>query len=488
MKKFINEIENFLTKPKIYFLIIVTFAFFGMFGKLGDTELQPMGSATHASIAREILRTGDWLTLHWPFVGDFYQFPPLFFWLQAITFKLFGITDITAKLTSAFFGFLVILLTYYLGKILVDDYTGFLSSMTIILTPYFFRHSRKCELETILIFFITLGIIFFILSEQKKNEKFLLLSGVSTGLGFFAKGPPAFAVWGSIVVYYIITKQYKKLVSLYFILGILISIIIPFTWIIPQIIYRGDAFYRGFIINQVLNKIHGGDRPAITFVDKILNYTFFFRAFYSYYLPWSITGIFGIIKIVKEKIYNSYILIIWVAVVWIGFTLPGYKDDYYLLAMFPGWAVINGIIFAHWTKKVDKKIFFYSGILMLVFVLVTIFTPIKFDKTRNPEFRVLSSYIKQFVPESERVITYNLYPYDMMSLFPWYVDRGVVPLTNNEEELYKLITTDETKFVFIRIEDYKNLSSKIVLYPIYYCGKFVFTSNKKIVEPKTINL
>ncbi|MFQ3675940.1 MAG: glycosyltransferase family 39 protein [Endomicrobiia bacterium] len=482
-----KKIITFFTKPKIQFITILIFASFGMFAKLGITELQPMGSATHAAVAREILRTNDWLTLHWPFVGEFYQFPPLFFWLQAITFKIFGISDLTAKLTSSFFGFMVILITYYLGKLLVDDYTGFLSSMTLILTPYFFRHSRKCELETILIFFITLGIIFFVLSEQKNNNKFLLLTGLSTGLGFLAKGPPAFAVWGTIFIYYIITKQYKKLFNFYFIVGILISILVPFTWIIPQIIYRGDAFYKGFVINQVLGKIYGGDRPATTFVEKILNYTFFFRAFYSHYLPWSITGIFGIVKIFKKNLKNLYVLVIWVIVVWIGFTLPGYKDDYYLLAMFPGWAVINGFIFKYWTEKISKQIYFYSSILAITFVVVTIFTPIKFDKVRNPEFKILSQHIKQVVPSDQRIITYNLYPYDMMSLFPWYMDRGVVPL-NTEKELLQLVSSSETKFVFMKIEDYKNLSSNILLHPVFYCGRFVFASNIKISEPKIINL
>ncbi len=483
-----NKFISFFTKPIIPFLTVVIFASFGMFSKLGDTELQPMGSATHAAISREILRSNDWLTLRWPFVGDFYQFPPLFFWLQAITFKLFGITDITAKLTSSFFGFLVILATYYLGKLFVDEYVGFLSSMTLILTPYFFRHSRKCELETILIFFITLGIIFFVLSEKKKNDKFLLLTGLTTGLGFFAKGPPAFAVWGTIFVYYIITKQFKKFYNLYFILGLVLTIIIPFTWIIPQIIYRGDAFYKGFIINQVLGKIYGGDRPATNLVEKILNYTFYFRAFYSYYLPWSVTGIFGIIKIFKEKIDNLKILILWAIVVWVGFTLPGYKDDYYLLAMFPGWAVINGFIFKYWTQKFFKKIILTTSLLSIIFAVITIFTPIKFDKTRNPEFKILASYVKKVVPETERIVTYNLYPYDMMSLFPWYFDRGIIALSNDEKQFLEITSSPDLKFVFFKVEDYENLNFKTKLYPIFYCGRFILASNIKILEPKIINL
>ena len=130
-------------KNKMYFylIIILIFSIFGMFGKLSIAELQPLGSAVHAAISREILRTGDWLTLHWPHCEefkDFYQFPPLFFWLQAITFKIFAISDATAKYVSSFFGVAVIILTFFLAKIISDDdYLAFLSSLTLILHPYF---------------------------------------------------------------------------------------------------------------------------------------------------------------------------------------------------------------------------------------------------------------------------------------------------------------------------------------------------------------
>jgi len=159
-------------KTFLYLATILIFSFFGMFGKLSVTELQPLGSAAHAAISREILRTGDWLTLHWPYCEefkDFYQFPPLFFWLQAITFKIFGISDATAKYVSSFFGVLVILLTFLLAKIISDDdYIAFLSSLTLILHPYFFRHARKCELETGLIFLSHLQ--YYSLSSLRRNK------------------------------------------------------------------------------------------------------------------------------------------------------------------------------------------------------------------------------------------------------------------------------------------------------------------------------
>ncbi|MFN3551250.1 MAG: ArnT family glycosyltransferase, partial [Endomicrobiia bacterium] len=337
----------------IYLTIILIFSFFGMFGKLSVAELQPLGSAAHALISREILRTGDWLTLHWPHCEefkDFYQFPPLFFWLQAICFQIFGISDATAKYVSSFFGVLVILLTFFIGKTISnDDYIGFLSAMTLILHPYFFKHSRKCELETGLIFFISLGILFFILAEKHNKQWLLIFSGISSGLGFLYKGPPAYCVPAVIFLYYILTKQFKKIWNKFYIFSIFLALLLPFVWYIPQFIYKGNTVIEKFFGDQILWSILGRSAKYKNFLQKIGNYFFFIPVFFSYYLPWSLTGIFGVIKIIKERKTLFYILIIWTTVVWTGFTLAGYKDDYYLLAFWPGWCVINGYIFSFWT-------------------------------------------------------------------------------------------------------------------------------------------
>lgn len=476
----------------IYIITILIFSLFGMFGKLGVAELQPLGSAAHAAISREILRTGDWLTLHWPhcdYFKDFYQFPPLFFWLQAICFKIFGISDITSKCVSSFFGVLVILLTFFIGKIISDnDYVGFLSAMTLILHPYFFKHSRKCELETGLIFFIALGILFFILAEKHNKQWLLIFSGISSGLGFLYKGPPAYCVPAIIFFYYLITKQYKKIVDKYYIISTIIAILLPFVWFVPQLIYKGNAVIEKFWGNQILWSIKGRGAKYNNLFERLRNYLFFFPVFFIYYLPWSITGIFGVIKIIKEKLKLFYILLTWVAVVWIGFTIPGYKDDYYLLAFWPGWCVINGFIFSYWTNNFKEKLTKIFFILSIIFSLLVIFTPIKFDKIRSPEFRILKEYVKQTIPEDKKIIVNSNDYIDMVALIPWYWDRGIIGInfpTNYSqnksiEELLNLLSTEEQQFILIKKAEFNLLPEDIKqkLYILKDEGKYYLCTNK----------
>jgi hypothetical protein len=344
------------------------------------------------------------------------------------------------------------------------------------------------------------GIIPLYMTVEKKNIKYILLSGLATGLAFMSKGPPAFVVPTSIGLYYLITKQFQKLFNKYFILSIFLSIIIPMFWIIPQLIYKGNALYEKFVINQILWSFLGRSVKYNSFTDKIANYLFFFGAFFSYYLPWSITGLWGIKKILKEHITQFYVIIIWVVIVWTGFTLAGYKDDYYLLAFFPGWAIVNGYMFSFWTKNIEKTLSTIFAGLTLVLIISIFFTPIKFDKIRNPEFKIMGKYINSIVPKNEKIITYNLFYYDMVSLLPWYADRGVQESllpnpnvapdakawkkvsVNTPEELNYFLSSETTKFILIKKKDFeslpKNLQQKIFV--LRKEGRFIFGSNKKI--------
>ena len=53
----------------------------------------------YGETAKEMLLTGDWLSPR--IYGEFwYDKPPLFYWLEAISFKLFGLSTWSARLPS----------------------------------------------------------------------------------------------------------------------------------------------------------------------------------------------------------------------------------------------------------------------------------------------------------------------------------------------------------------------------------------------------
>ncbi len=69
----------------------------------GSPYLFDWDELIYASLAREMVRSGDWLQLR---IGGvpFLEKPPLFFWLQAASFQVFGIHEAAARLPSAVAG------------------------------------------------------------------------------------------------------------------------------------------------------------------------------------------------------------------------------------------------------------------------------------------------------------------------------------------------------------------------------------------------
>ena len=476
-----------MNNSKLLFLIIIFFAIAGMFGKINYGDLPPLGSAAHAAVSREIIRTGDWLTLHWPYCPefkDFYQFPPLHFWCTAIGYKLFGVSDFTAILSSALFGAGTILLTYWLGYLLFkNSFLAFISALFMATTPLLFKHSRKCELESILLFFTALSFIFFLLGKQK-NEKYFILFGISTGLAFLSKGPPGYAPYGAVGLYIIITKQWQLLKNKYFWIGIISGLLVPFLWIIPQLLYEGDKLYNRYIQGQILWSIKGRQAAQKTLWEQVVKYMYFFPVMLIYYLPWGPLGFYGVYKLIKSKSQDMILMFCWIVTVWLGFTFAGWKDNYYMLLLYPAWVIGIVLIFKDWLlKEKIRRNITYTSIGILVSFIILLFTPVKLGKIRNPEFsdKQFVQAVSQAVPAEKAIIIYRLYYWDMISLFPWYIDRGVTNTVETPEELRKkFINSGSRDFCFMKTDEYESLPGAIKnkTRVFYKTGRYILLSNE----------
>ncbi|HCW90690.1 MAG TPA: phospholipid carrier-dependent glycosyltransferase, partial [Marinobacter sp.] len=71
--------------------------------RLGLTAILPLADTTeprYAEIARIMAETGDWITPWFDYGVPFWGKPPLSFWTQAASFRLFGVTEFAGRLPS----------------------------------------------------------------------------------------------------------------------------------------------------------------------------------------------------------------------------------------------------------------------------------------------------------------------------------------------------------------------------------------------------
>ena len=147
---------------KIYWpVVLLTLLFsFIMFFRIDWLSLANWDEAWYGGIARGIAQTGNFMKMDWN--GKiYYHHPPLGYILMAISIKVFGITELAVRFTSAILGLGSIILLYFIGnKLFKSRLVGFVSSLILGTSVWYLIRTRSGDLDSIFIFFYLLTIYF----------------------------------------------------------------------------------------------------------------------------------------------------------------------------------------------------------------------------------------------------------------------------------------------------------------------------------------
>ena len=210
--------------------------------------------ANFAEISREMICTGNYLN---PQIGfdPFYEKPPLFFWIQAGSMKLFGIGEFAARLPNAIFGALSLLLLYRIGSREKGHFFG------IIWVLFYsgsmaFLYFKSGIIDPGFNYFILL-ILYYLFKEESESHKGqngrieALLVGIFAGLACLMKGPVAlliiFTIWFLRLL--LSNLNSRRFISLG-LLSLLGLIMILAIWLIPLLGNGNHVFLTKFIEYQ----------------------------------------------------------------------------------------------------------------------------------------------------------------------------------------------------------------------------------------------
>lgn len=170
------------------------------FYKLGQSSLISWDEAWYAGIARNMLNSGDILNLWWN-GNPFFDHPPAGFWWMAISFKFFGISNLSARLPSAVFGLGSLIAVFFLGRELFTKWVGFASALALTSAPWFLYRARSGNLDVFLTFFFVLTILLAV--KSVKNAKYFIPLGLSLAILFLTKTLVPVTVLPALIVVFI---------------------------------------------------------------------------------------------------------------------------------------------------------------------------------------------------------------------------------------------------------------------------------------------
>jgi len=209
---------QFVQKRPVFSWSLIAFIIYLPF--LGSTHLFDWDEVNFAESAREMIVSGDYLTVQINF-EPFWEKPPLFIWLQALSFHLFGIftddpsvsMEFAARFPNVIVGVLTLVSLFLIGKKHFSSTFGHLWAFSYLaaLTPHLYASSGI--IDPLFNLFIFLGIYFVIRFKQSPKHFFwVIFSGLAIGLGMLTKGPVALLLWGLTLLVYSVT-QWKKIAS-----------------------------------------------------------------------------------------------------------------------------------------------------------------------------------------------------------------------------------------------------------------------------------
>ncbi len=456
-----------LRSKNICLLLLLLLSTVFLFSNLwiGDLGLD---SCAYATISRSILRTNDWIVPHYEHCKellDCWLHPPLFYWMTAISFTIFGVNEFGARFISAFLGVFTILLVYGIGyKVSGSEKIGFLSGFVLLTTQPFLDLGRKCQLDVPLAFFMTLSIFFFILALEK-GVKFYILLGLSTGLALLTKGLPAVSIIGIVFLFFILNKDFKFFTSTRLYIFLFFLVLTLCIWIIP-LIYVGELknFLSSYFIDQIWMNFVGKRANDVNFFSKVQNYLWYIIVLAKRYWPWFpalLLSFYLAFRKLKEK-KLTMIILLWIFVVLLGFSLGETKFYRYLAPLYPAFAILIGVELGEKiSDRVFKIIFYISIFILLITLFATSLFPLYFGKISAPdktEIKKISPYIQQLTQKNEYISVYKMNYWGAVADFAFYVDR---PINNYETE--KSLASSLKKgqvYGYLKREEYDNLSEK----------------------------
>ncbi len=356
---------------ELFFLFLILF-WIG----LGAYPLAEPDEARNGEIAREMVVDGNWFppTLN----GRVrYQKPPLYYWVSAIFSKWFSSYEFGVRVVSALSATLLALLVLIWGEKMWGN--GWPSALALVSFLMVFAYARIGRMDMLLSLFVAAAVFMFWEGRE-------LPGGLFTALAFLTKGPVALVFVASAVVpMYLSGARFspRRVLGAF----LLFLVITASVFLLMEV--RSPGYCRAFFwkenVLRYLTPVFKREEPFYYFILVLL----------VGLLPWTPWLIFGFRRRLEAAMgirSDAFMLLGWMLIPVLFFSLSKSKLPHYILPSFPAWALFAGSTVSTPPMKILR------GAALIYLVAVFVFFPWYASRRSLKElaFSVRSSY--PFVP------------------------------------------------------------------------------------------
>lgn len=353
-----------LLEPRTQALALFALGAVILFARSGQGTLANYDDCYYAEKAKEMLRTGDWLTPH--FSGRMtLDNPPLFLWIIAACFAVMGRSDWSAIFGSALSGVLAVTRVHRLAARLGrDGFEAFVAAGVLLTTGYFLKYAGHAMFDV----FLTLLFVFAMEAYRDAYDgrwRGWLVLGVCAGLGVLTKS--VLGLFPLIVVGLHLLWQRRLFTraaaGLALAFGVTLLVIAP--WYGAQLGMRPAQFLhqhvgwllweRGFVIGRAQQTL----ASRFAYVTEIA----------TLYWPWLPFALAGLWSAAREAFgrpagatgdgwddrATSRLLVLWPVVVIGVMSLGNEKKLWYVMSAFPALALLAARAIGGWVRDAHAR-------------------------------------------------------------------------------------------------------------------------------------
>lgn len=410
---------------------------------MGGGSIASWDEGIYASVAKELLSSGQWLRLT---LGGtpWYDKPPLAIWATALFYKFFGVNEFSARFFSASCGVAVVMVTYLLGKRLFGRWVGFLSAAVLLSSSHFIRFSRFGMLDAPLTFFLTLSLYFFWLAVESGRARHFILSGLAAGLAILTKSFAGFLIFPIQWIYAVWAGEWYLLRRRSYWTGVVLALGLFAAWAILGLVINREAFMQeGFwfhVTRRTLQPLDGHTGNAYFYIRTLINK----------YHPWILVGVVSgplfLFRAVKDRYREFVFLSVWMFFILLVVTLVRTKLPWYIIPTYPALSISVGYCL---TKVFNQSQSYWVRPVFALLMLLHIPYSHIFEHDYSRPIKALAPAIMQAVPYGRPLY---LYDYHEANAALFYTDRNTIYL--DSPEAFEAQAKRDGKFVCVVREDH----------------------------------
>ncbi|MBY0358359.1 MAG: glycosyltransferase family 39 protein [Candidatus Obscuribacterales bacterium] len=338
--------------------------------------------------AREMLERGDFLT---PYLNykPWFDKPIFTYWLIIGSYKLFGVSELAARLPGALCGISLVLFLYFFARQFMSKRPALLSALVLVSMPMFLivGHMSLTDMPLCCLVWLATGSL--LVGSTRQSRLILWLGYLFAGLGLLCKGPlAAFLIGLNLLIFLALTNRslaqlWQSLKKLDCLPGIIIALAVALPWYVTETVITKGAFFQHFFLNENINRAMGA-------VDHKASFWYYLPVVLGGAFPWTIL-LFAFLpysfrfwrrqnplteRLAALGLFSFLMITLFLSI------LPT-KLVTYILPVYPGLALFMGSSLHKLMRLKNPRQYVWTGVLLFVVAATALFY-INFAKSKLP--------------------------------------------------------------------------------------------------------